>query len=99
MAAFLFGTFYLAMALASLAVEWIFVGSGLVPHERVARVVEASVRLNYTTVLNIAFGLLAIALVVHFLRTGGPGMPREMERRPRGGSRCTTGAQPIEKHA
>jgi hypothetical protein len=41
-------------------------------------VVEAAFAWNYTAFLNIAFLLLAAALVVKFLRTGGPKMLRAM---------------------
>jgi uncharacterized protein len=80
MAGFLFATFYAAMAGAALIVELIFGAVGLVPEQRHARVVEASVSWNYTTWLNIAFLVLAGLLVWRFLRTGGPGMLRMMNR-------------------
>ncbi len=80
MAAFLFATFYAAMAAAALIVELIFGALGLVPAQRHARVVEASVSWNYTTWLNIAFLILAGVLIWRFLETGGPGMLRMMNR-------------------
>jgi uncharacterized membrane protein YraQ (UPF0718 family) len=49
MAGFLFATFYIAMAAAALIVELIFALFGLIPVERSARVVEASITWNYTT--------------------------------------------------
>ncbi len=49
MAAFLFATFYAAMAGAALIVELIFGVLGLVPAQRNARVVDASITWNYTT--------------------------------------------------
>jgi uncharacterized protein len=55
MAGFLFVTFYVAMAGAALIVEAIFAILGLIPTERRALVVEASITWNYTTWLNIAF--------------------------------------------
>jgi len=78
MAGFLFVTFYAAMAVAALIVELIFVALGLVPAQRNARVVEASITWDYTTWLNIAFLILAGLLVWRFLRTGGPAMLRMM---------------------
>jgi len=78
MAGFLFVTFYVAMAIAALIVELIFNGFALVPSERKARVVEASITWNYTTWLNIAFLGLAALLVWRFLKTGGPEMLRMM---------------------
>jgi uncharacterized membrane protein YraQ (UPF0718 family) len=75
---FLLGTFYAAMMLAGLIIELVFGVLGLIPHERNARVVEASIELNYTTVLNIIFLVLAAVLVWRFARTGGPEMLKMM---------------------
>jgi uncharacterized protein len=80
MAAFLFATFYAAMAVAALIIELIFGGFALIPPERKARVVEASITWNYTTLLNLAFLALAGLLVWRFLKTGGPAMLRMMNR-------------------
>src|SRR5437899_3958818 len=78
MATLLFVTFYLTMAAAGYVVEVVFGLLGLVPAERNAKVLEATIQLNYTTVLNLIFLLLAAALVARFLRTGGPAMLRMM---------------------
>ena len=78
MSAFLLATFYASMAVAALGVEFLFQVAGLVPSERHAQIVEASISLNYTTVLNIVFLAIAGALVVRFLKTGGPEMLRMM---------------------
>ncbi len=80
MAGFLFVTFYAAMAAAALVVELIFGALGLIPTQRNARVIEASVTWNYTTWLNVAFLVLAGLLVWRFLKTGGPAMLRMMNR-------------------
>jgi uncharacterized membrane protein YraQ (UPF0718 family) len=80
MSAFILGTFYAAMSLAALVVEGIFQLLGLVPQHRHAVVVEAAFRWNYTTVLNVLFLALAVALVARFLKTGGPRMLRMMNR-------------------
>ncbi len=80
MAGFLLVTFYAAMAGSALIVEFVFQGLGLVPTERDAKVVEASVTWNYTTVLNILFLSLAAVLVWrYFRRGGGIAMLRRME--------------------
>jgi uncharacterized membrane protein YraQ (UPF0718 family) len=76
---FLLGTFYAAMVLAGLMVQFLFEAMGLIPDERNARVVEASVTFNYTTVLNVLFLALAAVLVVRFARTGGMQMLRMMD--------------------
>jgi hypothetical protein len=77
---FLLASFFAAMALAALAVEGLFAAGGLIPEERNAKVVEASVTWNYTTVLNIGFLLFAAALVWRAGRTGGFGMLRMMDK-------------------
>jgi uncharacterized membrane protein YraQ (UPF0718 family) len=74
MAAFLAGTFYLAMVTAGYVVEFTFGGLGLVPDRSTAKLPMDGVSWNYTSWLNIAFLLLAAALVVRFLRTGGRAM-------------------------
>jgi uncharacterized membrane protein YraQ (UPF0718 family) len=76
---FLFATFYAAMMGASLLVEFIFDALGLIPTTRAAKIVEASITFNYTTVLNIIFLALAALLLVRFFRTGGPEMLRMMD--------------------
>src|SRR5262245_29927295 len=78
MSLFLLATFYVSMVLAGIAVEVLFQAFGLVPDERDAKVVEASVTWNYATVLNIVFLALSAVLVIRFLRTGGPAMLRMM---------------------
>jgi uncharacterized protein len=71
MAGFLLASFYATMVTAGLIVEWLFDGLGLIPGERHAKVVEASVTWNYTTVLNIAFLSVAAVLVWRYFREGG----------------------------
>jgi hypothetical protein len=78
----LLGTFYATMVIAGYIVEFLFGGLGLIPAERAARVAEAGVRWNYTTVLNIVFLLLAAALLVRFFRTGGRSMLKMMGGSP-----------------
>ena len=79
-AGFLLVTFYAAMVGAALVVDVAFQAAGLVPEERNAKIVEASVTWNYTTVLNIIFLALAAVLVWRFVRTGGLPMLRMMEK-------------------
>jgi uncharacterized protein len=78
MAGFLLVSFYATMVAAGLVVEFVFQGLGLTRDERNAKVVEASVHWNYTTVLNLVFLALAAVLVWRFVRTGGLPMLREM---------------------
>jgi uncharacterized membrane protein YraQ (UPF0718 family) len=78
MALFLFVGFYATMAAAGLVVEFLFEGLGIVPSARHAKVVEASVTWNYTTVLDILALALFAALAWRFVRTGGIPMLRMM---------------------
>jgi len=78
LAGFLLATFYASMAVAALIVEVVFGALGLIPIERQAQVIEASVSWNYATWLNIAFLILAALLVWRFLKTDGPEMLRMM---------------------
>jgi hypothetical protein len=80
MASFLFVTFFAAMAVAALLIELPLDALSLIPDERNAKVVEASVTWNYKTFLNIAFLALAAVLVWRFLRTGGLPMLRAMNK-------------------
>ncbi|MEU1027313.1 permease [Streptomyces mirabilis] len=82
MTGFLLVTFYAAMVLAGYVVEFLFGGLGLIPDQADAMIPMEGVSWNYTTWLNIAFLLLAAALVWRFLRTGGPAMLRMMGGTP-----------------
>jgi len=84
MAGFLLATFYLTMVAAGLIVEFVFQGLGLVPHERHAKVVQASVTFNYTSVLNILFLGFAAALIWRYFRHGGGITMLKMMNRPMG---------------
>ena len=78
-AGFLLLSFYATMVVAGLIVEFVFDGLGLIPSERNAKVIEASVTLNYTTILNIAFlALGALLLWRYFTRGGGLRMLKMM---------------------
>jgi uncharacterized membrane protein YraQ (UPF0718 family) len=77
MALFILATFYFSMSVAALMVEFVFHGLGsILPHQ--ATVVQASIGPNYTTVLNVAFLVLAGIRVWRFFMTGGPMMLRHM---------------------
>ncbi|MBW8698835.1 hypothetical protein MBT84_04490 [Streptomyces sp. MBT84] len=87
MAGFLLATFYVAMTIAGYVVEFAFGGLGLIPDRSDARIPHEGPTWNYTTWLNLVFLLLAAALIVRFLRTGGPAMLRMMGGTPDGGGR------------
>ena len=75
---FLLGTFYATMVAAGLVVEFLFDALGLIPNARHAKVVEAGIHWNYTTVLDIVFLVIAAVLVVRMVRTGGLEMLKMM---------------------
>jgi uncharacterized protein len=82
MALFLLGTFYLTMVMAGYVVELLFGGLGLIPSPASAKIPDQGVSWDYTTWLNIVFGVIAAALIVRFVRTGGVAMLRMMGGSP-----------------
>ena len=79
MSLFLLVTFYAAMVVAALTVEFLFSVFGWVPVTRCADIGHAAFSLNYTTVLNILALLLAGWLYARYQRTGGPEMMKAMD--------------------
>lgn len=72
MALLLFGTFYATMVVAGYLIELVFDPLGLIPTgPRTAFTGEEGITLNYTTVLNVVFLLVAVALLWRFFATGG----------------------------
>ncbi|MFE1958904.1 permease [Streptomyces sp. NPDC059479] len=80
MTALILAVFFTAMAAAGYTVEFLFGALNLIPDHSHARLPDEGVSWNYTTALNIAFLLLAAALIHRFLRTGGPEMLRAMNK-------------------
>ncbi len=80
MSLFLLVTFYIAMVLAALGVEYLFGALGWIPSVRDANVGQAAFSLNYTTALNGLALLAAGWLYLRYRRTGGPEMMRAMEQ-------------------
>lgn len=78
----LLGTFYAAMVAAGYVVELLFGTTGLIPKQRNATVMEATISWNYTTWLNIAFLVVAAPLVIRFVTSGGLPMVRMMGGSP-----------------
>jgi uncharacterized protein len=98
-AAFLLVTFYVTMASAGLIVDLIFKLTDLEPRgARHAKVTDAGVSWNYTTVLNIVFlTLAAVLLVRYFHRGGGLAMLRMMSKPPgqyHGSAQASVATQP-----
>ena len=82
MALFILGTFYAAMVAAGYVIEIVFGWLGLIPDRATATIPDQGVSWDYTTWLNIVFGLLAAVLLVRFVRTGGLPMLRMMGGAP-----------------
>lgn len=70
--------YYIAMVVTALIIEFVFQMFHLIPQPSSAKIVESSISLNFTTVLNIVFGLIAVILWVRFLKTGGIKMLKMM---------------------
>ena len=81
-AAILFGTFYAAMTLASLCIEFLFAALHLIPAHGGANVMTEHISWNYTSILNIVFLASTALLFWRFLRTGGPEMMKMMNHTP-----------------
>jgi uncharacterized protein len=80
----LLGTFYAAMVVAGYLIELLFGATKLIPAQRNATVMEATISWNYTTWLNLAFLAIAALLVARFVTTGGLAMARMMGGSPDG---------------
>ncbi len=75
---FILVTFYVTMAAAGYVVEFLFEALGIIPQNRNIVAITEGIQWNYTTILNIIFLVLAVVLVVRFVRTGGISMLRMM---------------------
>ena len=75
-------TFYAAMVIAGYVIEFVFGGLGLIPDRASAKIPDQGVAWNYTTWLNIAFLLLAAALLVRFVAHRRPADAADDGRRP-----------------
>jgi len=75
-------TFYVTMVAAGYVVEFLFAALGIIPQNRNVVALTEGVQWNYTTVLNIIFLVLAVVLIIQFIRTGGISMLKMMNSRP-----------------
>jgi uncharacterized membrane protein YraQ (UPF0718 family) len=82
MTAFIAITFYAAALVAGYVVELVFGGLGLIPDQARAKIPQEGVSWDYTTWLNIVCLLLAAALMIRFVRTGGLAMLKTMNKSP-----------------
>jgi uncharacterized membrane protein YraQ (UPF0718 family) len=83
---------YLAMALAGFLISLAFQALGWVPTRHAFNFAEAAPTWNYTTFLNLLFLIVVAALLIRFLRTGGPQMLRMMDSPPSSTDGQMTGA-------
>ena len=66
MMSFILVTFYTAMVGGALVIEFLFGAAGWIPQQRSAQIVEAAITLNYATILNLIFLVLAALLLSRF---------------------------------
>jgi uncharacterized protein len=78
-ALYILATFYVTMAVAGYVVEVLFGALRIIPTQRNIAVFTTGPTLDYTTVLNGVFLLLAAAMLWCFMRTGGPAMLKMMD--------------------
>jgi uncharacterized membrane protein YraQ (UPF0718 family) len=71
---YIVGTFYVAMAAAGYAVEFLFALFKITPTNRNITILLSNITWNYTTLLNIIFLVIAAILLIRFFKTNGPGM-------------------------
>jgi uncharacterized protein len=77
-ALYILGTFYVTMAAAGYVIELLFGVIGIIPTNRNVAAIGQGPSLNYTAALNVVSLVVAVVLIVRFLRTGGPAMLRMM---------------------
>ncbi len=91
---FLLAVYYVAMAGSALLVEFFFAALHLTPAHHAIAIAGERIRWNYTSWLDLAFLVLAVLLMIRFLRTGGPAMLRMMD----GASNDDHGSHAHRKH-
>ncbi|HEV2339434.1 MAG TPA: permease [Patescibacteria group bacterium] len=88
MMAYILVTFYATMAAAGYIIEFLFAVLHIIPTNRNVVMISSGISWNYTSILNIAFLLIAGILTIRFLRTGGPAMLKMMEMDPKDMKDC-----------
>lgn len=78
MAMTIFVIFYIAMAASALLLEFVFQSLHLIPTTKAITLNELSIHFNYTTLLNICFGAIGLALLYRFFKTNGLHMLKMM---------------------
>jgi uncharacterized protein len=91
--------FYVAMATAALAVEWLFFALQLTPRAPATGMeMEMSLRWDHTAISNILFLAIAAILLWRFFRTGGAGMLRHMNKPMSSGEHGAHHMHPAQGH-
>jgi hypothetical protein len=67
------------MVVAGYIVEILFSALKIIPSNRDIVVISQGISRNYTTFLNIVFLLLALVMIIRFLKTGGAEMLKMMD--------------------
>lgn len=75
---FILLSFYVTMVAAGWLVELIFGSLGIIPVAHHLASITHKISLNYTSILNIIFIVVAVILVVRFIKTGGRSMLKMM---------------------
>ena len=78
MSAFLLVTFYISMVIAGYIIEGLFALIHLTPKIHKVSAFSTHISLNYTSILNIVFILIAVLLITRFIKTGGRMMLKMM---------------------
>jgi len=78
MAMRIFIIYYVSMVVAALIIEFLFQSFDLIPTIQNIPLSEMAIHFNYTTILNLIFGLVMIFFIIRFFKTGGPRMLRMM---------------------
>lgn len=79
MAFIIFLIYYTSMVSAALIIEFLFQSFHLIPLNQKVLMSEMSIHLNYTTILNVIFGIIMAFLIYWFFKTGGTKMLRAMK--------------------
>ncbi len=78
MAAIIFLIYYISMVVSALIIEFLFQTLHLIPLDHNIQMTYMSIHFNYTTILNIIFGLIMAFLIYWFFKTGGTKMLKMM---------------------
>ncbi len=78
MAAIIFLIYYISMVISALIIEFLFQTLHLIPLNHNIQMTYMSIHFNYTTILNIIFGVIMAFLIYWFFKTSGTKMLKMM---------------------